>query len=109
VTHAEFVEHYRAGAIRVHIDASAAARYMSARLLLPFFMLPILGAGVALALIGWMWTGVAIIAAATIAPMLIKRSAPHFVLTQALHDREFYDDVVESKVLEIVESQKSDL
>ena len=103
VTHAEFVEAYRAGAIRVDVDRRAAARYMSACLLLPLVMLPILGIGVALALIGWVWTGLSMIAAATIAPMLIKRSAPHFVITQALQDREFYDDVVASGLIQIVE------
>jgi hypothetical protein len=106
VTHAEFVEACRAGAIRVHIDRAAAARYLSARLLLPLVMLPILGVGVALALVGWIWTGLAIMAAGTIAPMLIKRSAPHFVITQALQDRQFYDEVVASGLLEIVDTTK---
>jgi hypothetical protein len=102
VTHAEFVEAYRAGAIRVHIDRAAAARYLSARLLLPLVMLPILGIGVALALVGWIWTGLAIVAGGTIAPIIIKRSAPHFVITQALQDSASYDDVVASGLLQIV-------
>jgi hypothetical protein len=102
VTHGDFVEAYRAGTIRVHIDPAAAARFLSARLLLPFVRLPILGLGVALALLGWIWTGLAIVAAGTIAPMIIKRSAPHFVITQALQDRDFYEDVVASELLRIM-------
>jgi hypothetical protein len=102
MTHAGFVHAYRAGDIRVSIDRAAAARYLSARLLLPFFMLPVLGMGVALALLGWVWTGLGIILIATLAPMLIKRSAPHFIITQALQDATFYEDVRANGLLEIV-------
>jgi hypothetical protein len=101
VTHAEFVEAYHAGAIRVDIEPKAAARFVSSRLLLPLFMLPVLGIGTALALTGWLWTGFAIIGAATLAPSLIKRSAPHFVITQSLEDGKFYDDAMSADVLRI--------
>jgi hypothetical protein len=101
VTHSEFVEAYRSGSIRVRIDRSAAARYMSARLLLPLVMLPVLGIGVALALTGWIWTGLALIALATLGRIFIRHSAPHFVLAQALDDSAFYDDLAAKGVLEI--------
>jgi hypothetical protein len=101
MTHAEFVHAYGEGAIRVDVDPKAAARFVSARLLLPFVMLPVLGVGTALALTGWLWSGFAIIGIATLAPMLIKRSAPHFVMTQALQDEKFYGDACASGVLEI--------
>jgi hypothetical protein len=99
--HDAFVAAYRAGAIRVDIDRAAAARFLSARLLLPFMMLPVLGIGVALALIGWVWTGLILIAVGTLAPILIKRSAPHFVMTQALEDPKFYDDAAASGLLRL--------
>jgi hypothetical protein len=102
VTHTEFVEAYRAGSIRVHIDRAGAARYMSGRLLLPLVMLPVLGIGVALALGGWIWTGLAIIGAGTIAPLLIKRTAPHFIITQALQDAQFYTEVEATGLIEIL-------
>jgi hypothetical protein len=101
VTHAEFAQAYRSGSIHIDIDRPAAARYLSARLLLPLVMLPVLGIGVALALSGWLWTGFAIIAAATIAPIAIKRSAPHFVITQALADEKFYEDIVGTGLLAV--------
>ena len=101
MTHADFVTAYRSGSVRVEIDRAAAARYLSARLLLPLVMLPVLGVGVALALTGWLWTGFGLIAAATLVPVAIKRSAPHFVLTQALDDAKFYDDVIASGLLQI--------
>jgi hypothetical protein len=102
VSHAEFVAAYRAGAIRVEIDPAAAARFVSARLLLPLVMLPVLGVGVALALSGWIWTGLAVIGVGTIAPILIKRSAPHFVITHALEDAKFYDDAAARGLLQII-------
>jgi hypothetical protein len=101
MTHAEFTERYRAGSIRVDIDRKAAARFMSARLLLPLVMLPVLGLGTALALSGSLWSGFGIIGAATLVPMLIKRSAPHFVMTQALEDGKFYEDAVAAKLFEV--------
>ena len=104
MTHAEFVSAYQSGAIRVHIDRVAAGRFMSARLLLPFVMLPVLGLGTALALTGTLWIGFALIGVGTLAPILIKRSGPHFVLTHALEDPKFYDDVARSGLLTIEEN-----
>lgn len=103
MTHSEFLQAYRAGSIRVDVDRAAAARFMSGRLLLPLFMLPVLGIGVALALSGWLWTGFGLIGTGTIVPLLIKRSAPHFVITQALQDERFYEDALRAGLLEIRE------
>jgi hypothetical protein len=99
MTHEAFVAAYRSGALRVNIDRAEAARFLSARLLLPLVRLPVLGIGVALALVGWIWTGLIIIAIGTLAPALIKRSAPHFIITQALQDPKFYEDAAASGVL----------
>ena len=101
LTHAEFLRAYAAGKIKVDVEPVAAARYLSARLLLPFVMLPVLGGGVALALTGWIWTGLAVIAIGVVAPRLIKRSAPHFALTQALQDERIYHELIQSSVLRI--------
>ena len=101
MTHEEFRAAYEAGNVRVDIDPAGAARYLSARLLLPFVMLPVLGAGVALALVGWIWAGLAVIAIGIIAPRLIKRSARHFLLTQAIADREVYREVTQSKIMRV--------
>jgi len=99
MTHAEFVAAYQRGGIKVEIEPQAAARFLSARLLLPFIALPVLGMGVALALVGWIYTGLAIIAIGFVVPRLIKRGAPRFILTQALQDSPFYDEVTRSGLL----------
>ena len=101
MTHSEFTAAYTSGAVKVEIEPKAAARYLSARLLLPLVMMPVLGMGVALALVGWIYTGLAIIAAGIIAPLLIKRSAPHFILTQALQDAAVYDEVTRAGLLRV--------
>ena len=61
MTHSDFVTAYRNGEVRVQMDPQAAGRMLSARLLLPFVMMPVIGAGVALALIGWIYTGLMVI------------------------------------------------
>jgi len=99
--YAEFIAAYGQGRIKVEIDPQEAARYVSARLLLPLVMMPVLGVGVALALSGWIWTGLAVIAAGIVVPRLIKRSAPHFILTQALQDEKIYREVTQAEILRI--------
>ena len=101
MTHAEFVSAYAQGRIKVSIDPVAASTYLSARLLLPFFAMPVLGIGMALVLLGWIWTGLAVIAAGIVVPRLIKRSAPHFVLNQALQDEEVYLQLTQAGILHI--------
>lgn len=101
MTHAEFLDAYEAGAVRVDIDRKAAAQFLSARLLLPLVMLPLLGIGTALALVGWLWSGFAVIALGTLVPILIKRSAPHFIVTRALEDPKFYEEVTSAGLLQL--------
>ena len=98
MTHSEFVTAYGRGEIRVEFDRLAAGRILSARLLLPFVMMPVVGAGVALALIGWIYTGLAVIALGFIMPRLIKRAAPGFLLQNALQDARLYEELTQSGV-----------
>jgi hypothetical protein len=104
MTHAEFVNAYAEGRVKVAVDPAEASKYLSARLMLPLFTIPVLGCGAALALVGWIWTGLALIALGSIAPRLIKRSAPHFVLTQAVQHEEIYREVTQAGILQITHS-----
>jgi hypothetical protein len=101
MTHQEFVAAYARGEIRIEIDPKGAARHLSTRLLLPFVMMPVVGIGVALALIGWLYLGFAVIALGIIVPQLIKGSAPHFLLTRALEDAAVYEEATQSGLLRI--------
>lgn len=101
MTHTEFISAYGTGKIKIEIDPKGAARYISARLLLPLVMMPVVGIGIALALTGWIYTGIAVLAIGIIVPRLIKRSAPHFILTQALQDDKIYGEVTQAGILQI--------
>jgi hypothetical protein len=99
MTHEEFVAAYREGRIRVNIDREAAVRFVSGRAMLPLVMLPILGLGVALALVGYVIAGTAVFVAALVLRFLVRRSSDGFLVWRALHDAEFYRQVVAARVL----------
>lgn len=99
---AEFRQKYGDGSIIVEFDPARAARYISARLLLPLVMMPVLGLGVALALTGWIATGLTVIALGIIVPRLIKRNAAHFLIQQALTDERTYRDLLRAGIISVV-------
>ena len=99
MTHAEFIAAYREGRLQVQVDKSAAARMVSARLMLPFVLLPVMGLGVALALVGHFIVGALIFLAALALRFAVRRSAPGFVLQRALADERFYAEALASGLL----------
>lgn len=101
MTHEEFVAAYQQGRLRVRIDREAAARFVAGRAMLPLVLLPLLGLGVALALVGYTIAGVAIFLAALLLRFLVKRSSDGFLLWRALRDAEFYRQVLAARVLRI--------
>jgi hypothetical protein len=101
MTHAEFVRAYARGEIRVEMDPAGSARYLSARLLLPLVRLPVLGLGVALMLVGWLFTGIGVFALGVLVPQMIKRSAPHFLFQQALADAAIYQELEAAGLLRV--------
>lgn len=102
LTHREFVQAYGEGRITVNFDPQAAAKFLSARLLLPLFMLPVLGIGVGLALSGWIWTGLLVIALGIVMPRLIKRGAPSFLMQQMMSDEGLYREAMHAGIMHIV-------
>lgn len=99
MTHEEFVAAYQAGRIRVDIDRAAAARFVAGRAMLPLVLLPILGLGVALAIVGHYIIGGLIFIAALLLRFLVRRSSDGFLLYRALRDPEFYREVSAAGVL----------
>lgn len=106
MNHADFVAAYARGKIGVEFDPKAAARFLSARLFLPYVQMPVLGAGVALALIGWIYSGLAIIALGATVPRLIKGSAPRFLLQNALEDERIYADLIHQNIMRVTLVEK---
>ena len=101
MTHEEFVAAYHAGRIRVTVDRDAASRFVSGRAMLPLVMLPVLGLGVALALVGYVVAGVIVFLAALLLRFLVRRSSNGFLIWRALRDPGFYREVVNAQVLRI--------
>lgn len=101
MTHAEFVAACGAGRLKPQIDRTAAARYLSARLMLPLIRLPVLGCGVALALVGWYLSGLAVIAAGILLPRLVAGSAPQVLLDEALADEQRYNEFIAGGLLRV--------
>lgn len=101
MTHGEFVEAYQAGRVRVRIDRQAAQRFVSGRAMLPLVLLPLLGLGVALALVGYFLTGALVFLGALLLRHLVRRSSDGFILWRALQDAEFYGQVRAAGVLQL--------
>jgi len=101
--HGEFVRAWREGRVRVALDRAAAARLVSARLLLPFIAIAVIGAGIAVVLLGHIWAGIAIGAIGILGPRLIKRGAGGFVLSQIAEDPEFFAQAVRSGAVQVIE------
>ncbi|MEX2240877.1 MAG: hypothetical protein WD775_09330 [Burkholderiales bacterium] len=99
MTHVEFVDAYRQRRLKVQVDKSAAARMVSARLMLPLVLLPVMGLGVALALLGYFVIGALVFLAALGLRTAVRRSAPGFVLQRALADERFYAEAIASGLL----------
>jgi len=99
--HAEFVAAWRDGRLRIRVDAQRAPDFVSARMLLPFLLLPLLGAAVALALLGFVVIGIALGAAAFLLRYLVRRSSAGFVLSRSLAQPGFYRDALEARVLQL--------
>jgi len=99
MTHAEFVAAYASGTIRVRVDRSRAAKLVSARLMVPFVLLPLLGLAVALALTGRLFAGIALFLLVLIFRYAVRASSQGFVLSRALQNPAFYEEVVSAGVL----------
>lgn len=102
MSHAEFVAAYQAGKIRVQVDRDRAAKLVSARLMLPFVLLPLLGLAVALALTGRLYAGIGLFVAVLVLRHLVRASSQGFVLSRALQDAAFYEGVRDAGTLSIL-------
>lgn len=99
----QFIKRFRNAEIRVDFDRKRAGQYLSARLLLPMVILPVLGLGVGLTLLGKVWIGLAVIALGSVSSRLIKRSAPHFLLAKALEDETVFNELFGAGILRVYE------
>ena len=99
MTHDEFVAAYRDGKVTVQVDAKAAAQLVARRMMLPLFLLPALGLGVALALTGYLVTGFVVFVAALVFRYFVRATSRGFILKQSLEDRAFFEYVTAAGIL----------
>ena len=105
MTHDEFVAAWHDGRIAIAIDSAAAARFLSARLLLPFVAVAVIGAGIALVLWGRFGTGIAVGAAGILVPHLIKRGARGFLLSRIATDPDLYAAGMAAGIIRVIPNE----
>ena len=108
MTHAEFVAAWREGRVNVAIDPAPAAAFLSARLLLPFVAVAVIGIGIGLVLWGRIWLGLGVGALGILVPRLIKRGARGFLLGHIATDPELYAAGVAAGVIRIVPNEPAE-
>ena len=102
MTHDEFVDAWRTGAISVEIDTRRAGAFLAGRLLLPFVAIAVIGLGIALVLSGWLALGLAIGALGIVGPRLIKRGARGFLLTHIANDPSLFDGALRAGAVRLI-------
>ena len=97
----EFRAGLAAGRFRVVVDPKLARRYVAQRLLLIVLLMPLIGIGIALALIGARWTGALMVAAGVLLHRLLMWQAPHILLHMAARDAAVYEHATRNGLLEV--------
>ncbi|GAB3774226.1 hypothetical protein GCM10028796_48190 [Ramlibacter monticola] len=97
----EFRAGLPSGRFRVVVDPKLARRYVSQRLLLMIVVMPVIGLGIALALLGARWTGALMVAAGIVFHRLVLWQAPHILLHMAARDPKVYEHATQHGLMEI--------
>ncbi|MDM0045190.1 hypothetical protein QTH91_11905 [Variovorax dokdonensis] len=101
VSHEDFQAGMAAGRMRVIINPKLARRFVSQRLLLMVFLLPLIGVGVVLALAGKLWLGGGMVALGVIINRALMYQAGKIALHLALRDPNAYDAATQNGVMEV--------
>ena len=101
MSHAEFVAGYRDGRVRTVVDRKGAARFVSARMMLPVFLLPVFGIAVALALGGFLIAGAVVFVVAIVFRASVRATSQRFVLSRARADPRFYREARVAGILRV--------
>ncbi len=99
--HAEFRRGLPAGQFRVIVNPERARKFVRHRLLTLPITIAMAGLGMALALSGMPWWGLALIACAVLVNRLVRLQAPKILLHLATQDERTYFDAMEFAILEV--------
>ena len=101
VAHEEFRAGLPAGRFRVVVDPKLARRFVSQRLMLIVFVTPLIGVGLALALMRHTLAGGLLVAAGVLLHRVVQWQAPKILLHLALRDPKVYAHVTQNGVMEV--------
>jgi hypothetical protein len=101
ISHQEFRTGLPAGRFRVIVNRKLARGYMSQRLWLLPVLLPVFGAGFALALSGHTWAGGLLVALGVVVNRAVVWNAGKILLHLAAKDPAVYDFATQHAILEV--------
>lgn len=101
VAYDDFRSGLPAGRFRVVVNPKLARRYVSQRLLLLVVVMPVIGIGLALALLGATWMGAVLVFAGVALNRIVMWQAPKILLHMASRDASVYDHVTQQGVMEV--------
>jgi hypothetical protein len=97
----EFRAGLAAGRFRVIVDPKLARRYVAQRLMLIVILMPLIGIGLALALLGARWTGALMVATGVIGHRLLMWQAGAILLQMAARDPKVYEHATQNGLMEV--------
>jgi hypothetical protein len=106
IPHDEFSAGLPAGRFHVIVNPALAQKYVRHRLFVVGISLPLLGIGAALAISGYPWMGLPLVAAGFLLPRVIKSQAPKILLYLAQHDARTYFEAMNFGILEVRHRQQ---
>ena len=101
IQHSEFSAGLPAGRFKVIVNPVLAQKYVRHRLFIVGISLPLLGIGAALAISGYVWAGLPLVASGFLLPRVIKSQAPKILLYLAQHDAKTYFEAMKFGILEV--------
>jgi hypothetical protein len=101
ISHEEFSAGLPAGRFNVIVNPALAQKYVRHRLFVVGIALPMLGIGAALAISGYPWMGLPLVAVGFLLPRVIKAQAPKILLYLAQHDAKTYFEAMKFGILEV--------
>ena len=101
VPYEDFVAGLPGGRFRLIVNPDRAYKYVRHRMFLNGISIPLLGTGVALALVGYMWPGVIICLFAWGLRRFVKQQAPKILLHLAQKDAKVYYETIEYEIMEV--------
>ncbi len=104
MSHTEFVAGYTSGRLLVAVPPGPAAKFIAARMWLPWVLLPLFSAAVAFALLHAWVIAIVCFAIALVLRGAVRATAAGYIRQRALADAAFYEEVSAAGLLQTKEA-----